>query len=393
MPRIKRKAPPRYTLVPDTNVLWHREKDVVTCPEFEAFWSAYGERYNIGLVLPAVVYGELLYQHTTSAMTALERANKQMDTLSAIAAKRYEHKVTEARVRSDVQHKIDGWLASIGGRVEPTPIHGVDWDRLINDAIWRRPPFLEDKENEKGFRDSLILETMCAISAGSPAPNVAFVSSDQLLLGATKERVSKSCLCHESLDEFSSYLRLLDQELTEEFVRAIQHRARTKFFSKGDKTCLFAQAQIVSSVRNQFSDKLAPPKAPVRPLGLIGQHLRYNESWKPVTDETVWIAPPSFVALSDEVNFDWQSNITFVQLFQYTGPPVNALLLDSVANGEERLRKMRFSVLWSARVSRDGRFRSMSVKEIKTADETFAPPTNEEVERYGLRPKPSETGA
>lgn len=285
MPKIKRKKPPRHILVPDTNILWHREKDVVASPDFESFWRENGQKYDIELVLPEVVHGELLYQHTTSARMALERANKQFQGLSSIAAKVYGHRVTDARVLADVRRKIEGWIASLGGRVEATPVATIDWHRLIQDSLWRRPPFLEaknsERDSEKGFRDSMILETVCALAAGSPSPNAAFVTSDQILLSAAKQRTGKTCACYETLDEFASYLRLLDEALTDEFIRAIQLRARAKFFSKGDESCLFIRDDVSRTIREQFSEQLSIPKSPIGQLslGLIGRHIKSPDVW------------------------------------------------------------------------------------------------------------------
>lgn len=75
----------------------------------------------------------------------------------------------------------------------------------------------------------------------------------------------------------------------------------------------------------------------------------------------------------------------FVQLFRYTGVPINSLLVDAVEQGQESLRKARFAATWSARVSKDGRFRSMAVKDIEFSGESFTPPTSDDNDRYGLQ--------
>jgi len=398
MARIQRKKPPRHRLFPDTNVLWHEFKDVPVAPDFSEFWETHSTTFDIDLCLPDVVFEELLYQHTSTALKVLERADKQFSTVASIAASKYQHRVKPDRVKRDVRAKMDRWVNEMHASILPTPTSSIDWQLLISNAVWRKPPFIEgkDRDSEKGFRDALILETFAASVIAEPKVNAVLITGDTVLRSAAKARLKKTlnASIYESLEEFSSVLRLLDQELTEEFVRSIQRKARRKFYSDDDQNSLLLRERLVTKIREQFEQEFEPPqlRAGIRGLaGLGGISSAKPGVWKAVTDESIWIKAPSFVEREDESTFVWKSSITFFQLFQYSGRSLPSTLLTSnPRDGQRNLRKMEYSVIWSSKVSKDGRFRSIEVRKFSLAERTFELPTDEDINRYDLDAEPSE---
>lgn len=393
MPRIKRQHLPKHILIPDTNILWFEKKDVCVSPEFTEFWSNYSAKYEIELVLPAVVKGELLYQHTSSALAALDRINAQFENISSLANKAYKHRVNAKRVRGDVSKKFDAWISSLSAKIAETPVETINWSNLIENAILRRPPFTEDKDkkNEKGFRDALILETVCSIANFREKIDVAFISNDAILIQAAKDRLknNKRLSFYESIDEFSSYLRLLHEELTNEFVQAIQKRARNKFHSEKDPSCLIYRDKIISAIREEHASQFTAP-VPMRSLSkaLSSSPLSIKENWEEYSEEVIWIRAPSFVELEGESNFIWDSRIIFVQLFKYNGPGGRGSLLGGVTvPGQENFRKIEFKVMWNAIVGKDARFRKMGVKNFELVEKKFELASEKEKSRYGVEPK------
>ena len=385
MAKIQRQLPPKHILVPDTEVLWHEHKDIPVSPDFTDFWAEYGDKYEIELAVPAVVFGELIYQHTTSALKALDRANHQFGRLSAIADSSYKHNVGEAKVRRDVEKKLRSWASSIGATIHETPINSIDWSELIESALWRRAPFLEDKNVEKGFRDALILETVCDIATGSPEPNVIFISGDGRLTEAcnTKRSSGSQFATYESLDGFSSFLRLLDEELTSEFVTSIQNRARKKFHFDGDDSSLLYRDDLVTQIYDTYPDEFSTPENTPSVGGLLraAGAISTGPNWKAVSDEGIWIVTPSFRELNGTHDFVWESHIVFVKLFEFTGRTTNLL---APSAGARKLRKNDFKVTWTALVDRSGRFRRMTVDNIELDSKTFASPTSDDIRRYKL---------
>jgi hypothetical protein len=388
MQKIKRKVIPKHILIPDTNVLWQESKEECVSQDFTRFWTEHSSKYEIELVLPGVVKDELLYQQTSSALTVLNRINKQFDSISSIANKKYKHRLTSQKVKDDVKSRLDSWVSSVSAKEIPTPIDEIDWKNIICQSIWRLPPFSEskDKKSEKGFRDALILESVFAYSRKKSNIDIAFVSDDRLLSSAIKERLknNKKILMFESLEDFSSYLRLTDEKLAYEFVQAIQKRARVKFHSYKDTSCLTNRENIVTTILEKYTDNFENPSSGFSLAGALLNPIRGNKGkWIEFSKESVWIRAPRFLEIEDKNKFKWDSRIIFSQLFKYDGPGHGTILSGHIEGDQENLRKLEFKVIWRATVGRDARFIKMEVESIDFEEKTFEPATNNDRERYG----------
>jgi hypothetical protein len=119
-----------------------------------------------------------------------------------------------------------------------TPVEEIDWKKVIQSSVWRTLPFTGDPknpENEKGFRDAMIRETVSKICAESGNTIiVAFVCGDFALRTAANSRLSDrlNFASYESQEAFESFIDLTRENLTDEFVRAILNRASAKFNSR-----------------------------------------------------------------------------------------------------------------------------------------------------------------
>ena len=380
---IERKRVARHILVTDTNILWHDDKSICVSPKFQDFWDRNANDYVIDLFLPEVVRGELLFQHTTSARKTLKRANEEFERLSAVTAYNYTHRVTEKKISSDVEKKLNSWMLLSGCQVFDTPVNSIDWQRLISDAIWREKPFVEDKNSEKGFRDALIVETTVAIADAYSNVNLAFISSDKLVLDAAKSRLDQRCNCYETIEEFETYLKLTDEKLTSDFVKAIQVRARQKFHDENDTSCLLYREKLTRNIREIYEIDLLPPVTGVANSLLHGLQTPKNR-WVPASDDGVWIRAPEFLKLENDNEFYWRSKIIFVQLFKYEGNQTGGLLSETTLPGDSKLRKVEFPVIWKSKVAKNGRFLSTEFLEFDESETIFEPITDEESEHYGI---------
>ncbi|OOZ37982.1 PIN domain-containing protein [Solemya elarraichensis gill symbiont] len=387
MAKINRRKPPAHILILDTNVLFSENKELCASSEFHDFWNEYSSKYDIELILPEVVKGELLYQHTSSALTTLERINSQFDNLSAYTDKTYKHRVKAQHIRKDMESRFDKWISSLNAEVVETPCKSIDWERLTNDAIWRNPPFTEekDKKHEKGFRDSLIMETVVQFIEDKPNANIVFISNDTALSGESKRRVgaNKFVSFYETLDEFASFLRLLDEQFTNEFIQAIQARARLKFYNKKDDNCLYVKERVINRIRTDYSHIFSTPPTK-RSLGLaISTPLTPTKGkWTIASDEGIWVFAPNYIEHSDEKRFTWGSRIEFVRLYRYSGLGIGSLL--TAYSGQENLRKLEFKVVWTATVGKDASFRNLKLVSIELEDEKFELATEDDKKRYAI---------
>jgi len=388
MAKIKKKDVPKHLLVVDTNELWQETKNEAISEIFEEFWSEHSYKYTLELHIPEVVRGEILFQHTNSALKALNRANNQFKNMSRSANKGYKHTVTPAKIRKDVEAKIDKWIKVKSAVVVPTPIDEIDWNKVINNAVWRNPPFEEATNNEKGFRDAMILETLRCISNKENTLNIAFVSRDKLLVEtATKElKGNKLLSCFESLEQLASYLKLKEKKLKDEFIVAIQKRASEKFYDFKSNSGVLRSNEIVSHIRSKFSESFVLHQhgglnSLAMLSGLTGKSPA-SSKWDDYSDESIWIQSPEFEKIEGERTYHWSNVISFVQLFKYRSGDQGTLL--SYQDGEIHIRIIRFTVKWKADVKTDGRFQNIKFLEVKPKETRFEKPSNDDIERYRL---------
>ena len=247
---VIKEEPPKYIIIPDTSVLWHQNKDVVVNPHFDKLWIEFSKSSTLQLLVPEVVKGELLFQQSTSAIKLMRKINTQMKQVSEIACHTYSHRITEKRIKKQIEGKFNKWLKAKKGNIIETPTDKIEWSSLIARSIWRVPPFEYDpqkKIEEKGFRDSLILETVknyCQDSAENC--NIVFLCNDSLLRDTTDNELflDERFSSFDSIDHFKSYLDLTHEKLTKKFVQSLIKRANSKFFTKNNPDCLYYKNSI-----------------------------------------------------------------------------------------------------------------------------------------------------
>jgi hypothetical protein len=397
MARIKRSRPAKHRVVVDTNILWYKEKSEVVNPTFDQFWDEHVATFDMELVLPEVVRGELLFQQTSSALKVLGRANDSFKELTSIGGSPYTHRVSEARVLRDVEQRLDRWIKRRKAKVQPVPVTEINWPVLITAAIWRKEPFTADPKNpevEKGFRDALILETVMAIArnAGS-SHNTAFLCNDFLLRTAAERgmRTHAGCSCYESIGDFASYLRLTQEKLTEAFVKAIRSRARKKFYSPDDPNCLYYAESLVARIKNDFAaefDKLGSDQrllsTGILSNSLFGITSQPPNPWAPAGTQQIWLHSSRFERLEGQRVYHWKAGISFVRLYHRA---TTTSIITGIENSGERLHDLQFAILWKADVKADGRFHGTTLEGIELESNTFAAATPDELKRYGLMPE------
>jgi hypothetical protein len=384
MTAIRRVEPPEHLVVPDTNTLWHEDKAHVVAPAFMEFWSSVAGDFNLSLVVPAAVRGELLFQQTTSALKTLARANSEFARVASIAGVPYTHRVDESRVRRDVESRLDRWAQQCSARIHPTPIGTIDWQSLVDASIWRLPPFLESKDRaEKGFRDALICQTVRDLCASQPADKkIAFITSDQVLRMAIEAVAAEfdHFACYESTTDFHSYLRLTREQLTDQFIKAIRRRASQKFFKEEDPSTLYYREDIRKRLEERFPERFAPPNPadPGYPPELAAGSSVAN--WARVTFEMSLVAHPAFDRLERSRVFYWKTQITISQVFAPSGDSAVLALSDTA----RRIRSLVFSVEWRARVKSDGRFHDLEIVDLEFVDRQLVPVSPEELKKREL---------
>lgn len=370
-------------LIVDTNIVWHHDKAEVVSPGFAQFLVNHSEIMDLRLVLPAVVRGELLFQQTTSALKSLARANENLQRVSDITSKPYSHRVTEARVRREVEERLDGWIRSVDAEVLDVPLADIDWEQVIDASIWRREPFTfdeKDPDTEKGVRDAMILETVSRFCSSDASCDQAFICNDRILREAARTRLQdlQHVALYESCEDFASFVRLTQENLAEEFVRSIRARVRAKFFTLGDPDCLAVRESLLSQILDRFADDLKPGETLLG--GLRMPLFSTPDAWKATGRREIYVGATQFARLDDPRDFHWTSEITCVQPFER---PAGEGLLASPFS-DSRVLVLRVAVHWHAEVRRNGAFFNSEIDDIERVERSFDVMTDELRDRYGL---------
>ena len=390
MAKLTRKDPGVHVVIPDTNTLWCKDKVPPVSPDFEKFWTDAGSLAELELKIPYVVRGELAFQQATSAIKAAEKVSEGLRELSQISEVQYRKTIDQNKIKTQVLAKLDRWIESKGAQVIPIPFGDIEWPRICDDAIWREPPFefsFKNDDNEKGFRDALILESIRKYeTAELRSVKIVIITGDNLLRDTTRALFSDKATVstHDSIGNALSTIKLLHEQLTKEFIEALLERARRKFFSAGDETSLYYFAGIKDRIAKEHQSLFESPESSSGE-SLLGD-LLLQRSWQPVDSGKWRIGNTEFQRVVPERKFNWRTVLTFVRKYEASAGTVSIPLpaaLGTLASNE-RVLVLVFSVDWHANVGDTGRFSSMDVDKIEKASSIFRAITEEDRHRWGV---------
>jgi hypothetical protein len=153
----------------------------------------------------------------------------------------------------------------------------VDWERLLLDAAFRRPPF-QQGETEKGFRDSMVVESFLRLVSESPkttqACRLVLVTGDALVTEAIESRTAGALNVRvvADLEELKGLINALVSEVDEAFVASLKERVSKLFFVPKDESTLYYKERIRARLTEKFKRALAVPPA--------GATSRKNGTWR-----------------------------------------------------------------------------------------------------------------
>lgn len=362
---IRRPDLPPLKILVDTNVLWSADKSVVVSPALEAFIQCHKATIRIKAIIPEVVRGELLFQQVTSACKQLEKAQDALESLSNITLKQVNIRITADEIATLVASRFDAWAKANRISVLPTPIDHIDWQAVIEDSIWRNPPFTlgasRDDDTEKGFRDSMIVETVSSFSETvADEAIIAVVSSDALVIDAVESRVGDDArvVCFSDLSELDSHVRLTIHQHSSGFAEQLQTKAAKKFFNFGyyDDSLLFT-ANIRDRITREFEEYLGSPLS--APGAQRNLKLGMNDKLTHTADGTWTVHRPRFVKVDAPNTYFWKSLIKTSALF-YLNPG-----MFSMSEASYYIIETDIDVVWSANISANGRFSKLSVDSLE----------------------------
>ncbi len=387
MARITKTIKPHIVIV-DTNILFNKEKHIVVHPLFDSFWKRYSKDCNLKLFIPQVVVGELTFQHFKEAVGFYKNILSGFTQIGTITKKQYSHTITEPSLKQKITSKFEKWLSSNNVIILPTPTKEIDWDKIIEMAIWREPPFSYE-EKEKGFRDSLIMETISIFCKNNKDnKNIAFVSNDELLCQGVASRLKNDnrFKVYSTLIDFENYLKLEKQQLNKEFINIVLRNALKKFFQKENQKSLYYKEKIREKMRPEVEKYIKNPEIAQTPQtaslsSLLGLAVSQSiQTWEQIDSGMYWISGPEIDNITEDKKYLWISKIQYVQ--QYKRKGTTLLTLDLY---EERLLVLNFKVNWEAKIAKDASFWDTKVGGVSLAATSFEKPTQEQVQQWNLK--------
>lgn len=381
---------PKHTLIVDTNILRDNDVRILINDKFISFWNEHSNKYKLSLIIPDIVKGELLFQTISSASKKVDRLKEELTKLSAIANSKYSLKLPKDNPTQSINKNFNTWLKSTKGKVIKVPIDKVNWKNLIHSAINFSPPFKRqdskgsgDRDDDGGFKDSLILETIFDYASSNPEENIAFITGDTSLREAASKKLSKfkKFSSYESLESFVSHLKLLDEGLTESFVTSISARAAIKFYSETDPNCIYINNKIPQLIQEQFKGKLFPPNDPKKET-LFSLKFSEQDYWIPSSEVIFSPLTTSFNRREESNRYFWASNVISIQLFQSKeeqptpNPFISGGLFgtkpeDFSYSEEGWVLWVEFKVHWNANVMKDRRFYDLKYEKIIFIKQNF----------------------
>jgi hypothetical protein len=397
--KIVRPPAPVHVVLVDTSILFAEDKAPPVDPKFDECWEKHQHLGKLELVIPDVVCLELHFQQATSALKARDEAVKHTAKVAEITHRKHTHRLDENAIRNQVGQKLDRWLSSKGGNRLPTPTSRIDWNQVIDASVWRKAPFSFDaknKDNEKGFRDALILETLVDFVENDPRQvSFVFICADHLLQTSANQRLSsdRRFTSVESLDDFASFLKLNDEKLTSEFIRAILSRASGKFFTEDDPSCLYIREGVTTKILSEHAAEFEDPDSKTKPGYFSLTPPGTPTKWETAGSGQFWIRAAVFSHLVHPREYHWTSTVTFVR--PYFGSNLGQSFFSPVgseAPKEEWLLLLPFVVSWKATIKMDGRFQTYEVTKIDFKGRNFRPASEEEKKKYRVFGQPHEKG-
>lgn len=293
MTKKKHKRIPELWVVFDTNSIYTGSASYFLRKEVVDLITENSAHPDLAIkwILPEVVRHERQYQmsrQATGFLPTVQKLERLLGHNLNIAPD-----ILELRVREAVQRSID----TLGLQIEVLDASNVDWQRIILDATYRRPPF-DSGESEKGFRDAIVLETFAQLIARAPqnpkSCRLALVTADDLLSTAAAVRTdaATNVRLFATVEELRGLINTLVSEVDEQFVKELMPAADKLFFIAKEQQTLYYEAKISASINERLAGDLG-----VLPAGAD----RYV-----VTGYT--IATPQFVK-KDRQHVHWSSRV------------------------------------------------------------------------------------
>jgi hypothetical protein len=241
----------RVLVLFDTNPIWTGSMTDLVSRSTTELVRRYGGDGDLALrwCVPTMVIAERRYRMAEAAVGLLPKLKSMEKVLGESLG------VDEGRVRSGINKHIADQCGALHFELVEPDVSRMDWNRIAEDAVHRRPPFEQsgDDEKEKGFRDAVIGETMLqcieqACVSGS-VDEVLVVTQDALLAEMLKSRFPPSSQARivDGLDALRGQFEEIREGIDRDLTSRLRDRARQFFYAVDSQEPVNARGFAVDS--------------------------------------------------------------------------------------------------------------------------------------------------
>jgi len=352
---------PEYTVYFDTNAAYSPKPNEPISGGFLAALAEIRKLTAVAAKVPSVVIHELCYQRTHMALQAAENQRKNAETIRQISGIVAPNIPDFQTLKVGCEKRLQHCLSKHAIEVIETPVQKINWQRVIDSACWRCPPFekpkSEDDLAEKGFRDSMIIESIVHDAEAVKDSTVVVLSKDKMFTAGLKNRVAgiKGPIeYHDGCAALLTRLNLLNRTQNDQFAAAVLEKVSSVFYDPVDPNCAVFAHKLLEQLRQEHDNDLSQPSilSLVKPGQITtspGDWLSEMTEWSPLSDLKVNATAPEFVTVDDQGRYHWKSELTLARLLRRKHRPGR----QAFDLPEERIRIKKVDVLWSAEVAPD----------------------------------------
>ena len=368
-----------FVLVPDTNVLYTNNKIDIVSQEFSNLILKFKDTFNIRLLIPEVVRGELLYQKFYNTKFEFSKAKDSLKNINLLTGSTLELPVDESDLKINLNKKFDDWLKLVNGTIENTPTTNINWQDIINESIWREGVFLdqmgkdnEDKienndsnkkklkrECEKGFRDSLIQQTFLGlVKSFNGNEEIYFITGDDLLREDTirKEDKIDNINFVKSVAEMETLFNFKNLKIANALVEKIIGHAEKGFAE------YFQEENIIRKNDREFSKYITPSLQLEKEYkfsdGSIAPSRTGNLSQ--IGEPEYDLTKPKFIEKDGNI-YKWESALKLIVTYgsSFNNPHVSYAVIGGIYKIE-----YKFQVKWSSEIGEDNKLFNYKIENI-----------------------------
>jgi len=279
----------------DTNAIWNTSSSDLIKLDIARIIEKHSNPADIKIswIIPDIVIQERKFQMRKRGKELLPSIVKLEKLLGHNLA------IDEDIIFRRIDDAIAGSVRRYGIDVKELDTTKVNWQSIISSAANRISPF-EDSEKEKGFRDSIVLETAVQIVDESPTSisicRIILVTNDKLLSEAFLNRVKekKNATVQGTMDDVESLINILDSQIQEDLVKSISQEVASIFFTDStNKDSLYYKEHIIGAIQEKFKSEMG--KVPTNATS--------------VRQEQITISKPGFVK-KDKQRVFWKTIVT-----------------------------------------------------------------------------------